>query len=379
MQIGVISVCYLCLRMRKFIFIILIFISGKIFSQIIDSLPNDSLKRNRNVNFLPIPIIMHSPETYWGFGAGGVLTFSTNKKDTSLRTSSVQALVLYTLNEQFVCVTENSIYFPKEKFILKLHGSFSKYPDKFWGIGNNSTSVNEENYTYTQYYFHPEAIRKIFNGLFLGLSYEAQNVLQIDYNAKGLFDTENVTGKNGGKISGLGGLIVWDKRNSAFSPDKGGYVRFSASHYNYFLGSDFDYSSYSLDIRKYLKIIRRQVLVFQGLWKSTTGEVPFRSMSTIGGSNLMRGYYEGRFRDKDMLAFQGEYRTPLWRRLGAVIFSGIGEVSERIKYYSISGFKYTFGGGIRFALKKKDRLNLRLDYGRGKNSDGVYFYLSEAF
>ncbi len=93
----------------------------------------------------------------------------------------------------------------------------------------------------------------------------------------------------------------------------------------------------------------------------------------------MRGYYLGRYRDKEMIVLQTEYRMPVWRRFGIVGFGGLGEVSERIKDFSLSGIKYSLGGGIRFAVKPKEKLNIRLDYGIGSHSSGVYLYITEAF
>ena len=94
----------------------------------------------------------------------------------------------------------------------------------------------------------------------------------------------------------------------------------------------------------------------------------------------MRGYYSGRFRDQDMMVLQTEYRLPVKGRFGLAFFGSFGSVANKLKEYQLSNFKYSYGGGIRFALNKKERLNLRIDYGigKGKNS-GLYFQIGEAF
>jgi len=95
----------------------------------------------------------------------------------------------------------------------------------------------------------------------------------------------------------------------------------------------------------------------------------------------MRGYYDGRYRDKDQVVLQAEYRMPVYRRLGAVVFGGIGNVSNNCDYIALEGLKYSYGGGLRIALTRSEKLNLRLDYGisRGARSKGFYFQLGEAF
>jgi hypothetical protein len=53
---------------------------------------------------------------------------------------------------------------------------------------------------------------------------------------------------------------------------------------------------------------------------------------------------------------------------------------QQLKEYAINDFKYSFGGGLRIALNKSERLNLRIDYGSTKDgTNGLYFQIGEAF
>jgi outer membrane protein assembly factor BamA len=99
----------------------------------------------------------------------------------------------------------------------------------------------------------------------------------------------------------------------------------------------------------------------------------------MGGANIMRGYYAGRFRDKNQGVFQAEYRVPVAGRIGVVGFAGIGNVGPAFKDIDFQYLKYSYGGGVRIALNKVEKLNLRLDYGLGEHSKGFYLQLGEAF
>ena len=123
------------------------------------------------------------------------------------------------------------------------------------------------------------------------------------------------------------------------------------------------------------------MLAFQGYYSGNLGdEIPIRSIATLGGSNRMRGYYEGRFRDKQMLVLQSEARLPVYKRFGAVVFGGLGDVGKTIGDFSLADLKYSYGGGLRFAVNKTEKLNIRIDYGiTGNGSSGLYFQLGEAF
>jgi outer membrane protein assembly factor BamA len=339
-----------------------------------DSLPN-------KLHVLVLPVVARSIETSWSFGAVGSFTFHFSKKDSLVRTSNFQALVLYSLRKQLVTALNGTLYFPKEKFILSQQFSFSFFPDKFWGLGKLAADSNEEAYNFKQAYVYLHGQRSIGRHLYLGLLFEYQNLLKIEYEKGGIFDKQNVAGRNAYHVSGLGLSLMYDTRNNAFSPDKGVLLQGSFNHFDPVLGSDFSYTNFVIDLRKYVKTYRRQVLAFQAYGFLNSGEVPLRSLASLGGANSMRGYYAGRYRDRNLFEFQTEYRIPLYRRLGAVAFGGIGNVGSSFAVLNFEEMKYSYGGGMRFALSKSEKLNLRLDYGigRGKKTQGFYFQLGEAF
>ncbi len=94
----------------------------------------------------------------------------------------------------------------------------------------------------------------------------------------------------------------------------------------------------------------------------------------------MRGFYEGRFRDRQAISLQAEYRQQLLSRLGFVLFGSAGRVGNEISDLGVAGLKYGGGAGLRLMLNRKERLNIRIDYARGSNqSSGLYFAIGEAF
>ncbi|MDB5210598.1 MAG: hypothetical protein JWQ30_1425 [Sediminibacterium sp.] len=329
---------------------------------------------------LIFPVIAKSIETGWSFGTAGALTFRLSPKDTLSRTSNLQLLLLYSTKKQLITAINGSQYFDKEKYVLNEQFSFSSYPDKFWGLGKNTPDSAEESYKFNQYYIYLHLLRKIAPDLFVGLLFEMQRVWDITYQAGGLFDKQNVPGRTGYHVAGLGSSITYDTRNNAFAPDKGLFFQFSFNHFDKFWGSQFNYTNVVLDLRKYVPIFHNQVLAFQLFSFNNTGEVPIRSHASFGGANRMRGYYDGRYKDLNQLIVQGEYRFPVYKRFGAVAFGGGGNVGRTATDYSFSSLKFSYGAGIRFALDKKEKLNLRVDYGigQGKNS-GFYLQLGEAF
>lgn len=331
-------------------------------------------------HLLIFPVISRSIETGWSFGTIGASTFRLSLKDTVSRTSNMQVLVLYSTKKQLVTAVNGSQYFDREKYILNEQVSYSSFPDKFWGLGKNAPDYAEEPYKYRQYYIYLHLLRKVAHGFFVGLLFEKQKVWDISYVSGGLFDQQNVFGRKGYHVAGLGSSLTYDKRNNAFAPDKGLFCQFSFNHFDKYLASDYVYTNYVIDLRKYIPVATGQVLALQLYSFNNSGEVPVRSLASFGGANRMRGYYDGRYKDQNLTIFQGEYRFSIYKRLGGVAFAGTGDVSSKFPDYSLNTLKYSYGGGIRFALNKKEKLNLRIDYGigQGKNS-GFYLQLGEAF
>jgi outer membrane protein assembly factor BamA len=335
----------------------------------------------KSKHLLLFPVITKSIETGWAFGTAAAFNFKFSKKDTISRTSNMQALVLYSLHQQFLAALNGTTFFPKENYILSHQLSYSSFPDKFWGMGNNTPDSAEENYSYHQFYIYLHAQRHLGHRLFIGGLYEFQKVMHVEFQKGGIFDKENIAGREGYKVSGLGLSFTYDTRNDAFAPSKGTFAQLYFNHFNPLFGSDYNYTNIVIDYRKYFTIYKKQVLALQAYSFNNVGsEVPLRSIATLGGSGSMRGYYDGRYRDKEQLVFQAEYRVPIFKRFGAVGFFSCGDVSNTMFNYTFADLKYSGGGGLRFALNKSEKLNLRLDYGFGqKGNSGLYFQLGEAF
>jgi outer membrane protein assembly factor BamA len=208
-----------------------------------------------------------------------------------------------------------------------------------------------------------------------------QHVYNIQYIQGGLFDKQNIAGRNGYTVSGLGMSFTYDNRNDAFAPNKGMFAQAYFNHFDNLIGSSFNYTTVVVDIRKFLQIMSKQVLAFQLYSFSNIGNaIPLRSLASLGGANSMRGFYSGRYRDKQAFVFQSEYRFSIYKRLGMVIFGSSGEVGTSVNDFNLNGLKYAYGGGLRIQLTKKEKLNLRLDYGIGQgNNQGFYLQLGEAF
>ena len=198
--------------------------------------------------------------------------------------------------------------------------------------------------------------------------YEFQKSELTEIESDGLLSTDQIKGTGNEINSGMGLLINWDNRDNIFFPTSGGFYQVSSLAYADVLGSDHEFTQYGLDLRHYFPIRSSHTLALQGLVNHSTGNPPFHKLFTLGGQNTMRGYYAGRYRDKNMMAFQMEYRVmPVWWRLGVVGFYGLGAVANEMDDFEIGDFKHSVGMGLRLQLDPKERVTFRLDYAYGKD------------
>ena len=354
--------------------IIFLIISFRTVASLDDSLPKGTSSR-----FLIFPFIIRSPETNWGFGGAAAFFFKAAKENEELRTSDVNLLSLYTTRKQTVIVLGSTIFFPGEKQIFRFQGSYSYYPDKFWGLGNHSPESAKESYSLKQYFLNPQFIIKFYKKLFVGISLEGQRISNFTYDHGGVFDSQNISGIRGGHTFGVGLLLTFDTRNNAYSPNAGAFFEINATRFDEKFGSDFNFTSYLFDWRKFLSIGRNTVIGFQSVARFNDGNVPLRNLSMLGGTEMMRGYYKGRFTDKNLIAFQSEIRRYLFWRLGIVAFASAGQVGGKMKELRVDDFHYAFGTGLRIVMHEKEKVNLRVDIGFGNESNGIYVILKEAF
>src|SRR5579872_6328756 len=160
-------------------------------------------------NVLVFPFAVRSLETSWGLGGVVARFFKPGKKDTSIRTSDANVLLLYTLRSQLIIVLSSTVYFPHEDHIVRFQASYSYYPDDFWGLGNRTDYKARTPFAQKQFFFNPQFLKRIHGNIYLGVTYQFQHTTSIEHTPGDIFDQENITGRFGGNTSGIGPILSW--------------------------------------------------------------------------------------------------------------------------------------------------------------------------
>lgn len=327
-----------------------------------------------------LPYAYYSPETNVAFGGGGIYSFRTRGSLPGGRPSSVKVAATYTLRNQVILALQPELYLRKERYYYYGFYGYYRYPDKFWGIGSETLETDEENFRSNDFESSTTVQTQIAWGISVGGIYEYQYLSVNDMDPRRALEDLTIPGSRGGSSSGLGFVIRYDTRDHVYQPSKGFYNQFSAEWFGPSLGSDYAFSMMTVDLRMYRAAFRSHVLAFQTYNIFIDGDAPFQMLSCLGGSYSMRGYYLGRFRDRNMITAQIEYRAPVWWRFGVVAFAGIGDVAGELRDFHLDRLKTSVGVGARFMFDPKERINARLDLGFGNERNmGIYAMVLEAF
>ncbi|MCX2741757.1 BamA/TamA family outer membrane protein [Pontibacter anaerobius] len=336
--------------------------------------------------FIPIPVLYYTPDTRLGMGAAviGYLRLKSKTDTTYTRLSTARVLVDYTLNKQTDQQLEWNGFTRDEKFLLRGELRHRIYTDRFYGIGNDTELEDEGKYDYSLVGMRFGGLRNLGNQVFVGLDYQLTNYYNLSYDSinedrESLLQSQQIPGYQGGLNSGAGLVFLIDTRDNTAFASSGMLLEASAYHFGKMFGGDFDYQNYNLSFSKYKALRAGRVLAFNTVFNLNNGEVPLMRLAPAGGDRILRGYARNRFLADNFAGAQLEYRFPLYRRFGLAAFTGIGDVFNHTSEVSFSKLKYSVGSGLRYALSKEQKLNVRVDVGYGREGSNFYVVIGEAF
>lgn len=351
----------------------------------------DSVKRA--VSLFPFPVVYYTPETRFAYGVVLSATFRFRRDYQYVRSdsarsrvvlpnadrprpSNIQIIAAYTQNKQVLLYVPFQVFYDRNQYYFYGEAGYYRYSYNFYGLGQRE--VPGENYGVNYPRIRLNALRRIVPHLYAGLRYEFENYDVTQVEPDGLLATGTVPGGLGGRMAGAGLGLFYDTRDNIFFPTQGILADFSYLGHGGAVGSAFRYNRYVADVSTYYKLNRRAILAVNYLVSITGGTAPFSALSLLGGGKRMRGYYEGRYRDDNTALIQAETRVNVWKRLTAVVFGSVGVLGNRQRLYRFDDPKGAYGAGLRFRINN-DGLNLRADYGFGRQSTGLYLTIGEAF
>ncbi len=333
---------------------------------------------NDSTVFKALPLAYYTPETRIAFEA---FAFYSYYSRGSRRKSNVRLFAAYTQNRQYLLTIPWQIYTKVDRFFLNGSLDYRMFPEYFYGLGNDTREENRALYEFSALTLVSKSYIKLENDTYFGLAIQGQHLVPDFPENEVLFDeVGQEIGENGYSYLSFGPSFMWDRRDHILSPSTGSYLEFTPM---FGLGTadqrPITFGLALLDFRDYWKIGENTTWANQFVAQFSLGTVPYRVLPMLGGPLLHRGYYQGRFRDNQLLLLQSEIRQHVIGRFGFVVFGSVGRVYPDIRTEIFNELHPAAGAGIRVRVSKNDRTNVRFDYSITPDSSGFYIYFAESF
>ena len=322
------------------------------------------------------PVIASDAQTGLQLGALAIRFIEPSHPDD--RTSTIDFIAFGTTEGQYYAKIQPDIYFTGNKYHLNTLLSGGFWPLNFYGIGNDTPEENETEYESTEYCIRISLERELVKHAYVGAvgHFESSDV---EFENDTRLDVSNLEGVTGRTKSGLGLVLSFDTRDNVNDPRDGIFIHLGSLFFEESLGSDQTFQVYHVDMNHYRGIGKNMGIAFRGCIQATRGEVPFQDLSSPDGSQLLRGIEAGRYRDRDLVGLQTEFRYPIYKRWGGTFFAETAQVANEFSDLESSAWKYSVGAGLRFALNPSERFNIRLDVSYVDEGLGLVLNIREAF
>jgi hypothetical protein len=259
---------------------------------------------------------------------------------------------------------------------------FWDFTERTYGLGSDTSPDTWSDVKYQWARVYATVYRQVIDDLAVGGGYHLDVRGFDEFQLGGGAPVQDPEGR---LSSGVSLNAIYDSRDNLINASRGWLGRASYVWFPRALGSDRGWQTAQVEARVFrqLSSSRRQVLALWAFGWFTNGQPPYLDLPSIGWDTYRRtgrGYTAGRFRGRDWLYGEAEYRTDLLSSglLGFVTFvnaSTFSDAGERYGAWNPAG-----GLGMRVKLDKRHGSNLAVDVGWGRDgSYGVYAALNEAF
>lgn len=332
------------------------------------------------IKVIPAPIFSHSVEAGNTFGLAKFNVITLSKSDKKSANSFITEMVTFSTLGRININGGTELNWHEGKYMVIGSINYKRQPEYILGIGNDVKLSGLEQIEITRLKIINYAFIEVADNLYVGIGFNLSNYNKIKTDSGSFLIRNNISGLHGGLSIGIGASAVYDSRDLRTNPARGILVSLKAMNFPAFLGNPYLYTSVDFDIRKYFNPWYRHVIAVQATTSFRTGDVPFYDLALMGGSNQMRGFYQGGLRDKVLVDSQIEYRMPVWNIFGITTWVGTGRVGKNYSDLAFDGFWTSYGVGLRIKIDKKHNTNLRFDYGfTGHGINGLIVNFAEAF
>jgi len=333
-------------------------------------------KAEKKVNFVFVPIPISNPTVGSGLAIAGMALYKVDADSPDSFTGMGGG---YTSNHSWAAGLVEKLYLDADKYRISTGIAYANVNYSFFGIGdkqaNSGVSIPINQKVKGAGF---DVRMRVWNAIFVGIRYRYVDVdtnvpivLPPNLPFTPITDFDLAT-------QSIGLVANYDTRDRQFSPHSGFFIDFASSFARKQSGGD-SYQTYTLAMNHYQPLGSQGVLAERVTFCDASDETPFFDLCMFGSNSDLRGYDAGRYRDHFMTTGQIEYRRSLTARFGAVAFAGAGAVAPDVQSLGSSTLLPSAGLGLRYLAAPAQGVTVSADYAWGRDSQGLYIYVGDAF
>lgn len=333
-------------------------------------------KQHKRFDFSVIGGPHYASDTKFGLGMVAAGLYRTDPNDSILPPSNVSLFGDVSSVGFYMLGVRGNHIAPAGRYRIDYHLYFYSFPSDFWGIGYEMGDNDDNKSDMKRWQAQAEAsfLFRVADNFYVGPMAAYDYVI-----GKQIERPELLQGMDKHTWNvGVGVSLVYDNRDNLTNPHRGIYLNLKQMFRPEFMGNDYAFSTTHFRFDAYQRLGKGTILAEDFGANLNFGNPSWGMMAELGGTSSMRGYYEGRYRDKHSLEATVELRQHVWKRNGIVVWAGAGTVFPQFSALRSSQILPNAGVGYRWEFKKN--VNVRLDYGFGKSGQsGFLFNINEAF
>lgn len=353
-----------------------------------NKIDSTQIRQPHKYNLAIVPAVGYTLQT----GFAGIVSANVGYfNNGSSKISSITTSVTYSQYQQTIVPLVIDIWTKNDKFNIVSDNRFIDYPSSIYGLGGRTDPNKGHTIDFIGLKLHESVLMSVGKNIYAGLGYYYDQFWNIRALNPATRRINTIITKELGYDETASGPVVkflYDNRENQINPSKGLYANVVLRNSFTFLDGDQNFQSLLIDVRKYLpfphKYSKNTLALWSYNWLTVSGTPPYLLLPSTGWDdqyNTGRGYIQGRFRGKNMVYLEGEYRYRITRNglIGGVVFANVENFSGDLSQ-QYNALLPGYGLGVRIKLNKHSGTNLCVDYGFGKNgSGGFYVNIGEVF
>lgn len=311
-----------------------------------------------------------------GIGVGATGLYRLDRRDSTMQPSDFSVTGSMAVKGFYGITVKGNNNFKGNRTRLSYLLQFQNKNLDFWGISFDACSLNSISAYKRQFVkWESDYVYKLAKDFHIGVA------LNLNYTkASDVISPSYLEGqKSSYFFTGIGASMSYDTRDFILNPKEGVYFMVKEVYYPGFVSSHGkDIFATTLIFDYYQRAWKGSVFALDLYGQFNGNDVPWALREELGGGpSRMHGYYGGRYIDNNQVAVQLELRQHIYTRVGCVAWVGGGTVFPSFDRLMVKNILPNYGVGVR--LEFKHNVNIRLDYGFGKETAGFVFQFAEAF